>query len=87
MKNNNNFKVNYVLEDPPTEWNGELGYVSKEIIQNFLPKPDEQVLIYVCGPRAMLQSICGLKSSGHQKGDLDGILKDVGFKIEQVYKF
>ncbi|KAK4757344.1 hypothetical protein SAY87_018645 [Trapa incisa] len=47
------FKVYYVLNQPPEVWDGGVGFVSKEMIQNHLPAPGPGVQILRCGPPPM----------------------------------
>jgi cytochrome-b5 reductase len=52
------FKVHYVLSNPPEGWQGGKGRVNKELIEEHLPKPagmDSKVL--VCGPDPMMESM------------------------------
>ncbi|KAB1225499.1 NADH--cytochrome b5 reductase 1 [Morella rubra] len=49
----NRFKVYYVLEKPPTAWNGGTGFISKEMIQTHCPAPAPDIQILRCGPPAM----------------------------------
>nr|ABX00685.2 NADH cytochrome b5 reductase [Mucor racemosus] len=45
-----NFKVHYVLERPPSEsWDGEVGLVTKEMIEKYCPKPAKDVNCYYVG--------------------------------------
>ncbi|KAL8129991.1 hypothetical protein V2J09_019146 [Rumex salicifolius] len=47
------FSVYYVLNEPPEGWNGGLGYVSKEMIQENCPAPSSDIQILRCGPPPM----------------------------------
>lgn len=47
------FSVYYVLNQPPEEWNGGVGYVSKEMIQEHCPAPSSDIKILRCGPPPM----------------------------------
>lgn len=47
----------------------------------------ENKLIYVCGPDKFLESVCGQKNEDKSQGILKGMLKKLGFKSEDVYKF
>ncbi|XP_050244969.1 NADH--cytochrome b5 reductase 1 [Quercus robur] len=47
------FKVYYVLNQPPEEWRGGLGFVSKEMIQTHCPAPAPDIRILRCGPPPM----------------------------------
>ncbi|KAK9057803.1 hypothetical protein SSX86_022641 [Deinandra increscens subsp. villosa] len=47
------FKVYYVLNQPPEGWTGGVGFVSKEMIEEYLPKPAFDIKILRCGPPPM----------------------------------
>ncbi|KAK9115604.1 hypothetical protein Sjap_014551 [Stephania japonica] len=47
------FKLYYVLNQPPEGWNGGVGFVSKEMIQEHCPAPANDVKILRCGPPPM----------------------------------
>jgi cytochrome-b5 reductase len=73
-----NFKVYYVLEKTPAEWQGGSGYVTKEMIEEqfavtSLPK------IFVCGPPPMEASI--KKSLGALGFKLPGAMSKPGDSI------
>jgi cytochrome-b5 reductase len=45
------FKVYYVLNQPPVQWNGGVGYVSKGMVEANLPPPADDVqVIYATHP-------------------------------------
>lgn len=46
------FSVYYVLNNPPEQWNGGIGFVSAEIIKEKLPEPSSV-------PAAMKILMCG----------------------------
>jgi cytochrome-b5 reductase len=81
------FSVNYVLSEEPenSDWKGERGYITKELIQKHFPGPDEEnIIIFVCGPPPMYNALCGPRD---EKDEIKGILGEMGYKPEQVYKF
>lgn len=47
------FTVHYTLTHPPADWDGSKGYVSQEMIEKYLPKPDEDNKLMICGPPQM----------------------------------
>ncbi|XP_050223480.1 NADH--cytochrome b5 reductase 1 [Mercurialis annua] len=47
------FKVYYVLNQPPEVWNGGNGFVTKEMIQEHCPAPASDIQILRCGPPPM----------------------------------
>ena len=82
------FRAFYVLDDPPKEWAGGKGYINKDLLKTVLPEPkSENIKLFVCGPPPMMNSISGNKKSPRDQGELVGILKDMGYTPEQVYKF
>ncbi|CAK36895.1 NADH-cytochrome b5 reductase 2 [Aspergillus awamori] len=82
------FRAFYVLDNPPKEWTGGKGYISKELLKTVLPEPkEENIKIFVCGPPGMYKAISGTKNSPTDQGELSGILKELGYSKEQVFKF
>lgn len=82
------FRVFYALDKPPSKWEGHKGFVTKELLKTVLPEPkEENVKVFVCGPPGMMQSISGPKKSPRDQGELTGILKELGYTEDQVYKF
>lgn len=82
-----NFKVFYTVDKPSTDWRGGVGFVSKDMVLKGLPGPAEDSLILVCGPPGMMNHISGDKAKDRSQGELSGILKDLGYTAEMVYKF
>ncbi|KAF7836302.1 NADH--cytochrome b5 reductase 1-like [Senna tora] len=50
-------KVFYVLNQPPQQWNGGVGFVSKEMIQTHCPAPAPDIQILRCGPPSMNKAV------------------------------
>lgn len=82
-----NFKVYYTLDKPPSGWKGGKGFVSLDMVQKLMPRPSEDCLILVCGPKGMIEHVCGPKEQKDQQGPLLGLLKAAGYLESQVYKF
>jgi len=59
------FRVHYVLDRPPEGWTGGVGYVTADMITNWLPKPADDVKILICGPPPM---VGGLKKATESLG-------------------
>ncbi|KAJ2959981.1 hypothetical protein NQZ79_g4576 [Umbelopsis isabellina] len=59
-KVHNNFQVHYVLEYPPDDWTGQAGFVSKDMIERYLPPPAKDIKILLCGPPAMIKAMTNL---------------------------
>lgn len=83
------FRAFYVLEQPPPSFQGDKGYITKELLKTVLPEPkEENIKIFVCGPPPMYKAISGVKKSPKDQGELDGsILEQLGYSKDQVYKF
>ena len=82
------FKAFYTLDKPPEGWTQGKGYVTKELLKTVLPEPKlgQDLKVFVCGPPGFYKAISGAKD-GMKQGDLAGVLKDLGYSSEQVYKF
>lgn len=48
--------VVHVLTDPPEDWNGETGYIDREVLLRHLPAERPGFRYYICGPGALLDS-------------------------------
>lgn len=83
------FKVHYVLDKPPSKWDGSSGRVNSEIIKANLPSASEgeKALIMVCGPAGMVAHVCGPKNPDFTQGALGGLLKELKYQENQVFKF
>jgi len=84
-------KVVHVLSDVSpdgtTGWKGRTGYITKEVIEEEAegcgPECGDDVIVFVCGPPPMYSALCGPRGEDEVKG----LLADMGYKKEQVYKF
>lgn len=56
-----------ILQDPPPNWKGLVGTVTKEAVIQYMPKPDCETFIMICGPPPMLAPCvhCLLKAGHH----------------------
>ncbi|KAG8904272.1 NADH-cytochrome b5 reductase [Tulasnella sp. 403] len=85
-KHKDRLKVVYALDKGSENWKGEVGYVTASMIKKHIPGPSENVQVLVCGPPGQVASVAG-KKDGMKQGELDGALKELGYKPEQVFKF
>jgi predicted ferric reductase len=46
-----------ILEDPPEGWEGEVGLVSPELLDRYLPEHEELLQFFVCGPDPMMDAV------------------------------
>jgi cytochrome-b5 reductase len=82
------FKAFYTVDKAPESWPYGKGHITKELLKEVIPDPkSENIKIFVCGPPGMYKAISGSKVSPTDQGELDGILKELGYTKEQVYKF
>ena len=82
------FRAFYTLDKPPRGWAGGKGFITKELLKTVLPEPKEgNIKVFVCGPPPLMDAVSGNKKSPKDQGELKGILKELGYTPEQVYKF
>lgn len=82
------FRAFYVLDQPAEGWRGGKGFISKDLLKTVLPEPkEENIKVFVCGPPGLYKAISGTKVSPKDQGELTGILKELGYSKDQVYKF
>jgi cytochrome-b5 reductase len=82
------FRAFYVLDKPGEGWKGGKGYIDKALLKTVLPEPkSENVKVFVCGPPGLMNAVSGDKKSPKDQGELKGVLKELGYAPEQVYKF
>lgn len=77
-----NFDVRYTLTHPPENWDGSKGYVTKQMLTDFLPKPSPDRRVFVCGPMEMKKQMLDYT---HQLGWSKGCLKSK--TSDQVFCF
>jgi NAD(P)H-flavin reductase len=74
VNSNGRFRVLYTLDFPTKDWAGRgtsgnhrHGYISEEMISGFLPKPESEPMVLMCGPPPMIENACkkNLKSLGY----------------------
>eukprot|EP00301_Raphidiophrys_heterophryoidea_P018725 c3733_g1_i1.p1 GENE.c3733_g1_i1~~c3733_g1_i1.p1 ORF type:complete len:272 (+),score=69.56 c3733_g1_i1:51-818(+) len=82
-----NIHIHYVVNKGDETWTGSVGFVSAELIKQYLPAPADDSMVFVCGPPAMVSIICGSKGPNFTQGEVDGVLKDLGYTSAHVFKF
>jgi len=85
-----NLKVVHVLSHEPTDssWKGRTGFINRQVVEeeagpSFGPECGDDVIVFVCGPPPMYNAFCGPRGEDEVKG----LLADMGYSKEQVYKF
>lgn len=88
-KTDKRFKVVYGLDKLPRGFDGFEGYVTTAVASKALPKPDlaDKIKIFVCGPPGQVEAVSGGKGPKGSQGELKGLLAQMGYTAEQVYKF
>lgn len=81
------YTVSKLTDAQKAAWKGEVGHVSKDMLAKYLPKAsDKNNFVYVCGPPGFMKAVSGTKAPDYTQGELSGVLKDLGFSSEQVFK-
>ena len=82
---NRRFRLTHILsgESAKSGWEGKTGHIDRAAIKEGLPGPDEDCMIFVCGPPPMYDALCGPRG----EPELSGVLADMGYRADQVYKF
>ncbi|OQE25338.1 hypothetical protein PENSTE_c006G07102 [Penicillium steckii] len=57
VKEDEGFNVYYVLNNPPENWAGGVGFVTPDMIKERLPAPASDVKILLCGPPPMVSAM------------------------------
>jgi ferredoxin-NADP reductase len=53
-------RLTLTREEPPPEWNGFARRIDREMLEAVGPPPDEQPLVYVCGPTPFVEEAARL---------------------------
>ncbi|KAL3923210.1 MAG: hypothetical protein SGILL_001779, partial [Bacillariaceae sp.] len=82
------FQLHHILSEEPegSEWKGKRGYIDRSsIIEAGVPGPEagDDLIFFVCGPPPMYNALCGPR----EDKEISGLLKEMGYTKEQVYKF
>jgi len=82
-----NFTVHHILEKPTESWRGLEGRITRDYASQLLPPPSDENLILICGPPGFMKAVSGDKTKDRKQGEVEGMLKDLGYNIDQVFKF
>lgn len=86
-KHKDQIQIHYFADKVSSSWDGETGYINKEFLQKHLPGPKSNSKVFVCGPPGLYEAISGNKVSPSDQGEVTGILADLGYTKENVFKF
>ncbi|PGH12122.1 NADH-cytochrome b5 reductase 1 [Polytolypa hystricis UAMH7299] len=80
IKDDDGFRVYYVLNNPPEGWEGGVGFVTPDMIKAKLPAPANDIKIMICGPPPMVSAMKkATESLGYKKANLVSKLADQVF--------
>lgn len=75
------FKIVYTCSHPVEGSALRKGYVTKELLRDVLGEKEESdTKVFVCGPPPMEEALVGKRGGG-------GILKELGFRKDEIYQF
>ena len=81
------FKAVYTVSNPTKDSSFLKGYVTRELLKAHIPGPEERdVKVLFCGPPAMETAIVGSKGFLGTQGGVGGVLREMGYSNDQVYK-
>lgn len=52
-----NLEVVHVLEEPPDEWDGEEGWITRDLLDRYLPPERKEFHYFICGPVPMIRAV------------------------------
>lgn len=76
-----NLKIHYMLDNPPEGWTYGSGFVTKELMADKFPNPQEEgVKVMLCGPPGMVNAAkTGLAEIGYEKAGSSSKMTDQVF--------
>lgn len=87
-ENSDSFELVHILSHEPedSEWKGERGFIGKELISKLFPAADSgsKLQIFVCGPPPLYNALSGPREESDK---VSGLLGEMGYQPNQVYKF
>ncbi|GJD11131.1 NADH-cytochrome b5 reductase-like protein [Galdieria sulphuraria] len=86
-KHSDRLVIHYTVDQPNDHWQGEKGQIQKDMLKKYLPRASHENLIFVCGPPPMMEAISGTKTPDKKQGPLSGLLKELGYSEDNVWKF
>lgn len=87
VKSSDKAQVHYFVSEAKKDWKGLRGRIDKQFLQENLPSPSDDVMIFVCGPPGFYETICGGKPNPILQGRIGGILSELGYTKKNVHKF
>eukprot|EP01053_Blabericola_migrator_P013494 Blabericola_migrator_1__13493@NODE_97_length_14383_cov_97_669181_g87_i0_p9_GENE_NODE_97_length_14383_cov_97_669181_g87_i0NODE_97_length_14383_cov_97_669181_g87_i0_p9_ORF_typecomplete_len254_score41_56NAD_binding_1/PF00175_21/2_1e30FAD_binding_6/PF00970_24/1_6e12NAD_binding_6/PF08030_12/8_8e08FAD_binding_9/PF08021_11/0_6FAD_binding_9/PF08021_11/3_2e03FAD_binding_9/PF08021_11/3_2e03_NODE_97_length_14383_cov_97_669181_g87_i050205781 len=81
------FKLYLFLSRPSDSWQGPKGRIQKTTIVEYIGEAKPGTMVMVCGTDQMVEDLAGPKGPNYTQGPLKGILKELGYTEDSVYKF
>ena len=84
------FNAVYAVSNPSGEGPFHTGYITKQILEGMVAgaKEGDKAKVLVSGPPPMTAAVAGPKGGfGWTQGSIGGILKELGYSKDQVFKF
>ena len=77
--------VQHTLTREPADsgWAGRRGRIDAALLREALPPPSDEVLLFVCGPPSMYDTLAGPRTDKA----LSGVLAELGYSARNVVKF
>ncbi|GEQ69617.1 hypothetical protein JCM33374_g3290 [Metschnikowia sp. JCM 33374] len=79
--------IHYFINQPEDGWKGHTGHIDKTFLKEHLAGPSADSKIFVCGPPPLYNAISGNKVSPTDQGEVTGILSELGYTKDHVFKF
>ncbi len=57
LKSRLDLRLVHVLAEPPSEWQGESGFISKQLLHKTLPDETQNYEYFLCGPKPMSETV------------------------------
>jgi cytochrome-b5 reductase len=76
-------KVIYIVENGGKDWEGPIGYVTQDLIDQHMHRAS---MVFVCGPPGFMKMVSGDKNPDKSQGPLGGYLNKLGYKQNCVCK-
>lgn len=86
-KHKDQVQIHYFVDKAEDGWEGNTGYIGKDFLKDHLPPPSKDSKIFVCGPPPMYKALSGMKVSPTDQGEVTGVLAELGYNKDHVFKF
>jgi len=88
FRHRDRFHVHYTIDKSVLpNWKHDVGFISSSMVKKYLPPPSNDTVVMVCGPPGLMNLVSGDKAPDYSQGELTGLLKDLGYSKDGVFKF